>query len=266
MTDRARRYAIWVAAVLLAVSLAAFLAYELFEQPTNQMFGPTITHGPADRKVVALTYDDGPNPPYTSAILGVLERENVHATFFVVGRAVAQFPEVVRREVRDGDAVGNHTWDHPHLIVMSPPQIRRSLERTETAIQRAAGVRPKIMRPPFGARDWLVMQTAQKLGYAVVMWSVPLARDWEYPSATVIARRTLSHVRDGSIVVLHDGNRGQLCLAQHVNLHVCDRRQDIQATKIIVETLKRRGFHFVTIPELIALGKGVKRTASPGGE
>lgn len=252
--------------VLAALTLLAVLAYEVFEQPTNQIFGPTLTQGPFDEKVVALTYDDGPNPPYTQAILTVLERERVHATFFLVGRAVARYPEIVRREVRDGDAVGNHTWDHPHLVVMSPPQIRRSLERTERAIQRASGVRTKIMRPPFGARDWLVLQTATKMGYTVVMWSVPLARDWDYPTAGVIAKRIIPRVRDGSILVLHDGNRGQLCVAQRVNPHVCDRSQDIEATRLIVEALKARGFRFVTIPELIALGKGAKRTPSPGGE
>ncbi|MDQ2872998.1 MAG: polysaccharide deacetylase family protein, partial [Candidatus Eremiobacteraeota bacterium] len=89
---------------------AAFAGYELFEQPTNQLFGRTVTSGPGNERVVALTYDDGPNPPYTGRILSVLEREHVHATFFVVGRAVAAAPKTVRREVRDGDAIGNHTW------------------------------------------------------------------------------------------------------------------------------------------------------------
>jgi peptidoglycan/xylan/chitin deacetylase (PgdA/CDA1 family) len=98
------------------------------------------------------------------------------------------------------------------------------------------------------------------------MWSVPLARDWEYPPPGTIARRVLPNVTDGSIIVLHDGNRGQLCGKGKLNAHVCDRSSDIEATKMIVETLKRDGYRFVTIPELIALGKGAKHTPAPGGE
>lgn len=251
---------------LAVLGALGFGAYELFEQPTNQIFGRTVTYGPRDERVVALTFDDGPNPPYTNAILDVLAREHVRATFFLVGRAVQAYPQVVRREVAQGNALGNHTWDHRHLILMRRSAIRSTLARTDEAIFRAAGVRTRLMRPPFGARDWLVMQTAQRLGYMVVMWSVPLARDWEYPPPGVIAQRILPHVVDGSIIVLHDGNRGQLCAKMHFSPHVCDRSRDIEATQLIIENLKRRGFRFVTIPQMIALGKASNRTPSPGNE
>ncbi len=260
------RFLISVVVLLFAGALGGFLGYELFEQPANQVFGRTVTHGPLDERVVALTFDDGPNPPYTTHILDVLDKEHVHATFFLVGRAVAAYPDVVRREIRSGDAVGNHTWDHDHLIMMTRTQIHKSLQRTNDAIYRASGVRTRLMRPPFGARDWSVMQVAQKLGYTVVMWSVPLARDWEYPPPGTIARRVLPYVTDGSIIVLHDGNRGQLCGKGKLSAHVCDRSSDIEATKMIVDTLKREGYRFVTIPELISLGKGAKHTPAPGGE
>jgi peptidoglycan/xylan/chitin deacetylase (PgdA/CDA1 family) len=96
------------------------------------------------------------------------------------------------------------------------------------------------------------------------MWSVPLVGDWEYPPATVIAQRVLDNVHDGSIVVLHDGNRGQLCTAQHLQPHICDRSSDIEATRIIVETLKSRGYRFVTVPQLMDLRP--MRTPAPGAE
>jgi peptidoglycan/xylan/chitin deacetylase (PgdA/CDA1 family) len=238
-----------VAAVLAAV---AFLAYEHFEQPASQLFGRTLTRGPSNERVIALTYDDGPNPPYTGRILDVLERERVHATFFLVGRAVQAYPEVVRREVRDGDAIGNHSWDHSHLIVYLPSAVARSIRRTDAAIQAAAGIHTRLFRPPFGARDWIVMRAAQLLGYTVVMWSGPLARDWEYPSPAQIAQRVLRVAGDGSIIVLHDGNRGELCAQRHLNPHVCDRSADIAATRIVIDELKKRGYRFVTIPELIS--------------
>jgi peptidoglycan/xylan/chitin deacetylase (PgdA/CDA1 family) len=149
---------------------------------------------------------------------------------------------------------------------MPPSSVRTTLERTDDAIFAAAHVRTHLMRPPFGARDWIVLQQARKLGYTVVMWSVPLARDWEYPPARVIAQRVLPRVSDGSIVVLHDGNRGQLCSANHLKPRICDRSADIEATRIIVEKLKSEGFRFVTIPELISLGKHAKHTPAPGAE
>lgn len=252
-------------ALAAALGLIGFVAYELFEQPTNQIFGRTLTQGPANERVVALTYDDGPNPPYTGRILDVLEQEHIHATFFLVGRAVQAYPTVVEREVRDGDALGNHTWDHKHLIVMRRMQVRQSLQQTDAAIYAAARVHTHLMRPPFGARDWIVMQVARKLGYTVVMWDVPLAKDWEYPPARVIAQRILPHVSDGAIIVLHDGNRGQLCGADHLQPHICDRSSDIEATRLIVDNLKAQGYRFVTIPELIAL-RSAMHTPAPGGE
>lgn len=261
-----RRLALPLVALAASLAVVAFLAYELFEQPTNQIFGLTITRGPTDERVVALTYDDGPNPPYTGQILSVLEQHHVHATFFVVGRAVRAYPGIVRREVEDGDAIGNHTWDHRHLIVMRRSQIRYSLQQTDAAIYAAAGQHTRLLRPPFGARDWIVMQVARKMGYTVVMWSVPLARDWEYPPARVIAQRILPHVDDGAIIVLHDGNRGQLCGANRLPAHVCDRTADIDATRIIVEDLKAQGYRFVTVPQLIALRKSATHTPAPGSE
>jgi peptidoglycan/xylan/chitin deacetylase (PgdA/CDA1 family) len=233
------------------LGIGAYFGYEVLEQPTNAVFGKAVTAGPASARIVALTFDDGPNPPYTTGILDVLEQEHVRATFFLVGRAVAAYPDVVRREVRDGDAIGNHTWDHSHLIVMPPAEVKKSLARTDRAIYAAAREHTKLMRPPFGSRDWTVMQTAQKMGYTVVLWSVPLAKDWEYPPARVIAGRVLPHVSDGSIIVLHDGNQGRICGRHKWSAHVCDRTQDVEATRLIVRALKSEGYRFVTIPQLM---------------
>lgn len=248
-----------------ALVLLGFAVYETVEQPTNQIFGRTLTHGPANQRVVALTFDDGPNPPYTDRILDVLEREHVRATFFVVGRAVAAYPGVVRRELRDGDAIGNHTWAHGHLIVMTRSQIRASLQRTDEEIYKAAHVRTRLMRPPFGARDWLVMQAVRSLGYTVVMWDVPLPRDWEDPAPATIAQRVLPYVGDGAIIVLHDGNRGLICGRARAARQPCDRTNDIEATDLIVRALKRRGYRFVTIPQLASLRPHVSRTPHPAG-
>lgn len=250
-----------VAIAVVVLAMLGFWAYEASENPSNQLFGKTVVNGPTDERVVALTYDDGPNPPYTDRILDVLDREHVHATFFLVGRAVSAYPGVVARESRQGHALGNHTWDHDHLIILDPAHVRESLRRTDAAIYKATGTHPRIMRPPYGSRDWLVLGEVRRSGYTPVMWSVPLAKDWEYPPAQVIASRILPYVRDGSIIVLHDGNRGILCdRTPHVAPRTCDRSSDIEATRIIVESLKRQGYRFVTIPELLALRKSTRTT------
>jgi len=249
-----RRLAIGAAVALALVSALTYEAYRIAESPSSQLFGKTLVSGPKDERVVALTYDDGPNPPYTDEILAVLRAEHVRATFFVVGRAVQAYPLVVRREVEGGNAIGNHTWSHGHLVLYGEDGLRRTLERTDQAIYAAAGVHTRIMRPPFGSRDWLVLGEVRKLGYTPVMWSVPLANDWEYPPARLIAARVLRYVGDGAIIDLHDGNRGIVCArVRGVPSRLCDRSADVGATRMIVDALKRQGYRFVTIPELLRL-------------
>jgi peptidoglycan-N-acetylglucosamine deacetylase len=236
----------------LLVALAV-TGYECAESPGNQIFGKTLVSGPKNERVVALTYDDGPNPPYTDQILAVLRAEHVHATFFVVGRAVQAYPRVLKREVEGGNAIGNHTWNHGHLLLYDKPGLRQTLVRTDQAIFAASGVHTRIMRPPFGARDWLVLEEVRRLGYTPVMWSVPLADDWDYPPARVIAARVLRYAGDGAIIDLHDGNRGIVCARTHVSPHICDRSADVEATWLIIASLKKKGYRFVTIPELLRL-------------
>ncbi|GAC1614062.1 MAG: hypothetical protein NVS4B5_02160 [Vulcanimicrobiaceae bacterium] len=237
---------------LLALGLGGYATYETLEAPTNQIFGKTFVRGPATVRAIALTFDDGPNPPYTDRILDVLHAEGVRATFFVVGRAAVAYPATLRRIARDGHAIGNHTWDHAHLIGKSRQAVRVELDRTDAAIARITGRHTHLMRPPFGARDFVVVAEAHRLAYRVVMWSAPLPRDWEQPGDATIARRVIEQVGDGSIVVLHDGNRGRLCARERRATHDCDRAQDVAATRTIVRTLRARGYRFLTIPELIA--------------
>jgi peptidoglycan-N-acetylglucosamine deacetylase len=263
---KGRRLAVRVALAAGIAAALVFATYEFLESPGNQLFGKTLVRGPSNERIVALTYDDGPNPPYTGRILNVLRKEHVHATFFLVGRAVQAYPGVVRQELADGDAVGNHTWDHAHLVLYDPARLRDTLQRTDDAIFEATGRRSRLMRPPYGGRDWLVLNEVRKLGYTPVMWSVPLANDWEYPTPSVIADRVLRYVGDGSIIDLHDGNQGILCDASHATPHVCDRASVVDATRLIVESLKRKGYRFVTIPELLRLDHAVTRTASRAGE
>jgi peptidoglycan/xylan/chitin deacetylase (PgdA/CDA1 family) len=233
-------------AALIVVVVAAVVAgaWYFFEAPFNQTFGTTVTQVQLQQKVVALTFDDGPNPPFTDEIVNYLHSVHVPATFFVVGKAVQAHPEIVRTEVLDGDAVGNHTWDHAHLILLSKSHVERELDQADAAIFRATGVHSTLFRPPFGARGFLVLRIARERGYAIIMWSVPLPSDWTNPPPAVIAQRVLKNVKNGSIIVLHDGNKGVYG----------NRANTVAATKIIVGDLLAQGYRFVTVPELIRLG------------
>jgi peptidoglycan/xylan/chitin deacetylase (PgdA/CDA1 family) len=250
-------------ALVVALVIGGYFGYEALEAPGNQLFGKTIVHGAQTEREVALTFDDGPNPPYTDRILDVLRAEHVHATFFVVGRAAAAYPRTLERIAREGHVLGNHTWDHPHMIVESRATMRAQLLRTDATIARITGRHTNLMRPPFGARDFAVIAEARKLGYRVVMWSVPLPKDWEQPGDAAIAHRVIDRVEDGSIIVLHDGNRGILCgRDRHSGAHDCDRAQDVAATREIIDALRARGYRFVTVPQLVAdAERHVTRTA-----
>ncbi|MBC5823375.1 MAG: polysaccharide deacetylase family protein [Candidatus Eremiobacteraeota bacterium] len=246
----------WSVIAIVVLALAALLAasWYFFENPSNQTFGHTVTLVPVHQKVVALTYDDGPNPPYTNEIVNYLHAVKAPATFFVVGKAVAKYPDAVRLEARDGNAIGNHTWDHAHLVLESRRHIQRELNDTAAEIALVTGVQTHIFRPPFGGRDFTVIRVAHQLGYQVIMWSVPLPRDWAGPRPRVIAARVLRYVRDGSIIALHDGNRGQ----------AGNRANTVAATKLIVEALRARGYTFVTVPDLIRLGYSAQKVTPPG--
>jgi peptidoglycan-N-acetylglucosamine deacetylase len=245
----------WRGIVTVVISLVALvvLLWYISESPKNQIWGPTITSEPLKQKVIALTFDDGPNPPYTNEIVDYLHAQHVPATFFVVGIAVAAHPDVLRLEVKDGNAIGNHTWDHAHLVLLSKAHIERELTSTEDIIQQVSGVHTILFRPPFGARDFAVIRIARSLGFRVIMWSVPLPGDWRGPPPRVIADRVLKYVTNGGIIVLHDGNRGL----------PADRQNTVEATKIVVTALRNEGYRFVTVPELLRLGYAAA-TAPPG--
>ncbi len=181
-------------------------------------------------RLVALSFDDGPSP-YTPAILQILHRYRVPATFFVVGEHVLQYPSFVKAEAEAGD-VGNHTYTHMDLEWLANIGVSQQLQATQRVIWNAARVRPVWFRPPYGAVDGRVAVDAQKLGLHTVLWSVD-PRDWSEPGASVIVARVLASVRPGSVVILHDGGGY--------------RGETVQALPTIISTLLRRGYRFISL-------------------
>jgi peptidoglycan/xylan/chitin deacetylase (PgdA/CDA1 family)/glycosyltransferase involved in cell wall biosynthesis len=233
--------------LLLATALLTAIAVFVInaETPGGQAFGPVVARVRADQPVVALTFDDGPSA-YTAQVLDILASYQVKATFFVIGMNVEKYPDLARRIVAEGHAIGNHTYSHPLLgPVESPGRFQHELERADVAIRAATGVTPRLFRPPRGLRSPWMMRLARSDGYQVVTWSVS-PDDWLHPPSSVIAQRVLDRVRPGAIVLLHDG------LETRASPH---QENTVAALPAILEGLEARGYRFVTVPELLELAE-----------
>jgi len=207
--------------------------------PLAQVWGRSFHRGPRGRRQIALTFDDGPSD-CTPAVLDVLERYDLRATFFVCGENVERFPELVREITAAGHEIGNHTYSHAALLPRNAAQIRLELERTQDAIENAAGVRPRLFRPPYGVRAPSLRGIQAELGLTTVLWTV-IANDWKLGRAA-ITERVLRRAGEGGIICLHDGNQVY---------HPAERRETVAALPEIVEGLRGRGFRFVTAGRML---------------
>jgi peptidoglycan-N-acetylglucosamine deacetylase len=256
-----------VALVLAGVFLASAEAAPAAARggPRYRAIGCTA-RGPAQarfggphRKLVAIGFDDGPWSD-TPAFVRMLERARAPATFFMVGRQVTSATRaLLRRELHDGDALGNHSFTHADLTRTG--DLDGQLRATSNAIHRQTGYTPCVFRPPYGAFDDSVVRAARSLGMATVLWNVD-PTDWGLPGTAAIEQRVLSQVRPGSIIISHDGGG--------------PRGETLAAYPGIIAGLRRRGYRLVTIPQLLGFrtiytpcrrhcdGRAVHRPLPPG--
>ena len=203
-------------------------------------------------KFIALSFDDGPDDA-TAQILDLLEWHGAHATFFVLGRQVEGREEVLRRAVKAGHELGNHTFSHPNLEKLASAQIETELVRASAAIEGAVGFRPRLMRPPYGLGEHQARSVARRLGMKTVRWSLN-PTDWNEPDPNRISEAILVGARSGAIVVLHDGAA-----------HGGDRSPTVAALKTAVPRLRDTGYRFTTMSTLLRLAPWATRTAVPRG-
>lgn len=197
--------------------------------------GVSIHSAGGRRKVVALTFDDGPGKD-TPSILAILKQNNVPATFFVVGREVQANPQMLSQQIRQGSQIGVHTWDHSDMTKLSSAKQQRQIVDTQNAIINATGTPSRLFRAPYGAVSSSVIATAEKNKLLSVLWEAD-TKDWQNPDAATIVQRVMSQVSPGTIILLHDGGG--------------DRVNTVAALPTIIKELKKQGYDFATVGDLV---------------
>ena len=196
------------------------------------------THTEDGQPILYLTFDDGPQPDSTKALLDIFDQYDAEVTFFNIGKSVKRWPDLVRESASRGHYIADHTWDHGSLEGMTHEQFVDEVERTRQAILDAAGDlftldhNVRYVRPPYGATDDHTRAYAAELGMTIVLWTVD-PQDWRRPGAKVVADHILSHASPGAIILSHDGGG--------------DRSQTIAAYQTVLPQLQAQGYVFRTI-------------------
>jgi peptidoglycan/xylan/chitin deacetylase (PgdA/CDA1 family) len=199
-------------------------------------YTPFVRAGATQGRDVALTFDDGPGP-YTPGVLSVLEREHAPATFFVIGEELRYFSASTVREIHDGFVIGDHTETHPMLAHLSAHDQQEQLFEQAARIELLGGHRPRLFRPPYGSFNTTTFHLLHQLRMLMVLWSVDTG-DYERPGVEVIVQRATEGIKPGAIILMHDAGG--------------DRSQTIAALPAIIRAVRARGFHLVTVPQLLA--------------
>ena len=221
---------------VLAIGLVLWVAGN---DPTVQWFGHITTHGDRADARVALTFDDGPDDPYSLEVSRVLDEHGVKGTFFEVGKAIDARPEIARALHDDGHLLGNHSYHHDYWRWLDPRY--PELDRTEAAFRRQLGVCPAFFRPPHGQRTPFMLAHVSSKGMHTVTWDVS-AGDWATDDAALVAKKIVDGAKPGSIILLHDGIDGTV---------TADRTVLVKALPMILDGLKAKGLTPVRLDELL---------------
>lgn len=201
-------------------------------------------------KHVAITFDDGPHPTLTPRLLDILRERGVRATFYLVGKNISAYPEIVQRMVAEGHEIGNHSYNHPSFLKLSPAGLAQEVKSTNEALADAVPQKPTTIRPPYGATNAsITKRLSEEFGLTVVMWSVD-PQDWKYRNASRVSSHIIQNTVPGSIILAHD-------------IHP----STVDAMPPALDALLAKGFQFATVSELIAMDSpkvAVKTHSGPG--
>jgi peptidoglycan/xylan/chitin deacetylase (PgdA/CDA1 family) len=230
----------WVTAAVALAGGAGFPAYAVRGR-SSAFFAPSLYRGDSSRSALALTFDDGPSES-TPALLEVLSKHGVPATFFMCGENVRRLPHVAREVRGRGHEIGNHTDTHPRFDFKAAEYIYQEMAAAQETIHTATGVTPRLFRAPYGVRLFGLRSAQARLGLTGVMWTV-IGRDWRWPAARV-AHRLIHHATNGGILCLHDGRSLR---------PAPDIRATLDAVESALPRLQDRGFKFETVSQMLCL-------------
>jgi peptidoglycan/xylan/chitin deacetylase (PgdA/CDA1 family) len=235
-----------VAGVALGASAVGAAAYWTFMSPQAQTLGSFPyrgNHPTAAGKTVALTFDDGPNEPFTSQIADYLNQQGIAATFFQVGRCVERWPDATRALAQAGHLIGNHSYSHTFTRCWARDDIRDQVVRAQDVFAGHLGRQPALYRPPWLARTPALFEVLRERSLRPVSGEFCHSLEVFQPSAARIARGALAKVRPGSIIIFHDG----------YNDKGADRGSTVAAVKLVVEDLLTRGYRFETVDRMLGV-------------
>lgn len=197
---------------------------------------PIVLNGPRTKKEIALTFDDGPDDVFTHQVLKILKQEGIRATFFVIGNQAKAYPDVIRKILEEGHVLANHSWKHAYLPKLTPAQLKKDLAQTNQAVFEATGKNMLLLRPPYGAAE-NITNLIKSWNYTIVNWDVD-TNDWQKGrTADQIYNEVIQHAQSGTITLQHNGGG--------------DRSATVKALPRIIKDLKKRGFKFVTVDEML---------------
>ena len=214
----------------------------VFEKYGHLISNRVVWSVDTDEKVAAFTFDDGPNEIYTPQLLDILAQKELKATFFLLGKHVEKYPEIVKRIHSEGHEIGNHSFNHSLLLLYTKSYVKRQIESTSALIEKTVGLTPSYFRPPMGLFTPSMLDAVSESGMTAVVGEV-YPRDPYRPGTDKIVERVLSRIKPGSIVILHDsGTFGKV-----------DRSQTVAAVSILIDRLSDQGYRFLTVGELLNL-------------
>ncbi|MBS0285868.1 MAG: polysaccharide deacetylase family protein [Proteobacteria bacterium] len=218
------------------VGILIFFVQSAFAAAT----GEPIRHVKTDEKVVALTFDDGPDKPYTEQILGVLDKHNVKATFFVLGGNAKAYPDLIKKIMKDGHDLGNHTMSHSMMKNKSVETMKNDIASVDKILRNLGYEKEITFRAPFGITSPNLKTALQQLDKRMVLFTF-LPQDWTKISSQQIYNNVMKQMKPGLIITLHDGG--------------ARRENTVKATEMLIDNLQKQGYRFVTVSELLKLQK-----------
>ncbi|MEA1986481.1 MAG: polysaccharide deacetylase family protein [Candidatus Marinimicrobia bacterium] len=224
---------------IIFLIIAIIIIYQIYQRGWLTFFATIIFRGNDEEKIIAFTFDDGPNQPYTNQILEVLKKYNAKATFFQLGENINKHPEAIKKIISGKHEIGNHSFSHRKLICKSPDFIRNEIQKTDDILKKFK-VETKVFRPPYGLMFLSLPFTMQKFNKKIIMWEID-SKDYLNRPAKQISDKILRRVKPGSIILMHDGS----------GTAGGNRSNTVEALKLCLPKLIEQGYKFSTISDLL---------------